>query len=45
MNKLKKIYKRKKNYPVLNFLKVTYHTKRKRKKEKKKILHSPHSKY
>ena len=34
------------NYPVLDFLKVKHHTKRKRKqKDKDKLLHGPHSKY
>ena len=33
------------NYPILDFLKVKHHTKRKRKqKDKYKSLHDPHSK-
>ena len=35
----------KKNYPILNFLKVKYYTKRKRKqKDKNKSLHGSHFK-
>ena len=38
--------KNKKIYPVLDFLKVKYCTKRKIKnKDKDKLLYSPHSKY
>ena len=37
--------KKKKICPVLDFLKVKYHTKTKRKEYKDKSLHSPHSKY
>ena len=37
-------FTKKKNYPILYFLKVKYYTKKK-KNDKDKSLHIPHSKY
>ena len=37
--------KKKKIYPILDFFKVKYHTKKKKKEDKDKSLHNPHSKY